>query len=283
MRHVLTLALVLIVTVPAAAQTLQQRINDLERRRAAQREASPEAQAARTLRERLRTIIDSVNLDAVRARDAFTWYTQTTGVPLVIHWEAMQNEGIDPDAPVSVNLQSVPARQLLRLMLQSLAPDVDFVYEVESSYVQVLTKAQANRMLVTAVFDVNDLLVEVPHFDDAPRFDLQSALEGGGSGSSGGRSGEGLFGDDDDDADREPTLTKAERGQRLADLIRSSIEPDIWETVGGPATITYWNGYLIVRAPKYVQRQIGIPVRARVPVVTGSLRAETSRRVTPQR
>ena len=56
-----------------------------------------------------------------------------------------------------------------------------------------------------------------------------------------------------------------ERGEELAKLIRTTIEPDIWSEGGGPAecSVTYHDGMLIVRAPQYVQNQIGTPVTVR--------------------
>ena len=103
----------------------------------------------------------------------------------------------------------------------------------------------------------------MPSFDDAPTFDLGESLRssgnGGGSGGAGGAGGGSLF--EDQNQDR-PATTKQERGEALAKLIRESIEPTIWAEAGGESSIRYFNGRLVVNAPKYVHRQIGIPVSA---------------------
>ena len=45
----------------------------------------------------------------------------------------------------------------------------------------------------------------------------------------------------------------------IADTIREIIEPDIWAAHGGTAgAISYYQGNLIIRAPNYVHRQIGV-------------------------
>jgi hypothetical protein len=97
--------------------------------------------------------------------------------------------------------------------------------------------------------------MKAPNFDNAPKMDLTSITSGGGSSSGGGGGQSDLF----EQVDEEGTnLTKAEQGARLAQIIRDTIEPDIWRANGGQyATITYWNEMLIIRAPAYVHRQIG--------------------------
>ena len=43
--------------------------------------------------------------------------------------------------------------------------------------------------------------------------------------------------------------TKEERAQELVDLIEAVVSPDVWKEQGGPATIRYYNGMLVVTAP----------------------------------
>ena len=118
--------------------------------------------------------------------------------------------------------------------------------------------------MVAEVYDVRDLLVQVPQFTNAPSFDLREALSntssgGGGSGGGGGE-GSGLFADDDADQDA-PPLTRAEREEQLAQLVRDVIEPDLWQANGGEhSRLFIRNGLMIVRAPRYVHQQIGRPV-----------------------
>jgi hypothetical protein len=63
----------------------------------------------------------------------------------------------------------------------------------------------------------------------------------------------------------EQVKSPAERGEELAKLIRTTIEPDIWSESGAATecSVKYHEGMLIVRAPQYVQNQIGTPVTVR--------------------
>ena len=49
-----------------------------------------------------------------------------------------------------------------------------------------------------------------------------------------------------------------EKVQQIVDIILETIEPDAWQQNGGDAaSIRYYEGVLLIRAPDYIQRQIG--------------------------
>ncbi len=252
----------------AHAQSLRDRIDTVreQRRQTAQQQ---QAQPKNTLEipRKMRTIIDEVFFDQTPARDVFNWWSSTTDIPMVIDWDTMEQEGIDPDQPITLDLKTVPAKLLLNVLMRQASPEVDLIYEATPWYVQVMTKRQANRHPVLRVYNVADMVMRIPNFTHAPSFDLSEALSntnsGGGGGGGGGGSSSGLFADNsDDEEDDQPT--KTERGQDLADMIRNTIEPDIWQTNGGQfSSVRYYDGRLIVNAPMYVHRQIGLPLTAK--------------------
>ncbi len=271
MKRVLVLACLTLLTLgvlatDARAQRLQDRIDAVrEQRREAARQAEPQPEVSLQIPRKMSTIIDEVFLDQATATDAFNWWSTTTDIPLIIDWNAMEQEGIDPEQPITLDLKTVPARLLLDVLMRQASPDIDLIYEATPWYVQVMTKRQANRHPVLRVYDVADMVMQIPNFTNAPSFDLSQALSntnsGGGSGGGGGGGGSsGLFSDNNDnEASDQPT--KNESGQSLADTIRETIEPDIWQANGGLfSSVRYYNGRLIVNAPMYVHRQIGIPV-----------------------
>lgn len=251
----------------AHAQSLRDRIDTVreQRRQTAQQQ---QAQPKNTLEipRKMRTIIDEVFFDQTPARDVFNWWSSTTDIPMVIDWDTMEQEGIDPDQPITLDLKTVPAKLLLNVLMRQTSPEVDLIYEATPWYVQVMTKRQANRHTVLRVYNIADMVMRIPNFTNAPSFDLSAALSntnsGGGGGGGGGGSSSGLFADNsNDEEDDQPT--KTERGQDLADMIRNTIEPDIWQTNGGQfSSVRYYDGRLIVNAPMYVHRQIGIPLTA---------------------
>jgi hypothetical protein len=258
-----------VVFTGAQAQSLQERIRIVKEQRsqAAQpQQAEPQPESLQ-IPLKIGTLIEEVSFDQAPARDVFDWWSKRTDIPLVIDWAGMALDGIDPEQAITMELKTVPAKLLLGVIMRQASPDVDLVYEVTPWFVQVMTKQQANRNPVLRVYDVSDMVANVPNFTNAPSFDLNEALSntgsggssGGNSGGGGGGSSGGLFGSDNED-DEEDQPTKNEQGQNLADMIRATIEPDIWQANGGPiASVRYYDGRLIVNAPMYVQRQIGIP------------------------
>lgn len=256
----------LLLAVSTGAQSLQDRIDRVRQQRAAQSVAQTRANQP-NLVNRLFDIIDRAIIEEATLRDAFAWWSDNTRIPLVIDWDAMTLDGIDPEQRITLNLRNIPARQLLVILMQNAStntelPESQLIAQLSPHYLRVMTKRQANREPVTRVYDVRDLLMVIPSFTDAPRMDLNEALSNTNSGGSGGGSGSGggLFGDDNEDRDREPTPTLEERGEQLAQTIRDTIEPALWQANGGEAaSIKYLDGRLIVRAPEYVQQRIGIP------------------------
>ena len=96
-------------------------------------------------------------------------------------------------------------------------------------YVEVLSKEHASRSRVTRLYEVRDIVTDVPDF---------RAGRGGGEGAR---------------------VSKGVTGQSLADLIRAMVEPEVWSEQGGQSTIRYSRGNLIVKAPYFVHAQIGLP------------------------
>lgn len=72
-------------------------------------------------------------------------------------------------------------------------------------------------------------------------------LGGGGGGSGGGRGTEKI-------------KSKVERAEALVTLVRETVRPEIWKENGGNAAVRYYNGNLIVTAPRSVQEAIGGPL-----------------------
>ncbi len=264
-RIALTAALCLLVAAPAAlGQSLNDRIRDYNRRNGAV--TSPVTSTVgsrRTIELSMRQIIQEVNIEAVPAKQAFQWWSLTTGVPLVMNWSALEVEGVDANTLITLRLRSVPADQLLRLMLQRVTPELTtLMYNTTPWYTEVMTRRQALKRSVVRVYVIEDLLLTIPRFENTQEFDLNSALSNTSSGGSAGpgvaQSSTSIF--DKDQRDREPVKSKEERGEDLAQIIRDTIEPTIWIGNGGEyGSVRYFSGRLIVSAPEFVHQQIGIP------------------------
>jgi hypothetical protein len=122
---------------------------------------------------------------------------------------------------------------------------------VSDHVIHITTRDLADRDLVTQIYPVQDLIVEVPNFA-GPTFQL-----GGNSGGNSGGSGQSLLSGSDNRNDTDERTTAEERGEQLVQLIMMLVSPEVWSENGGYSRIRYFNGDLIVTAPRHVQAQIG--------------------------
>lgn len=221
----------------------------------------------RPILPRLADRVDPVKIEAP-AKDAFTWWSRTTGIPLVVNWNALQEQGVDPDTRIDLDLRNVPAGQLLGLLMKQASVEHPLIFEAGPYYIEIMTRDEANKRLVLRSYDIADLLHESGEIS-VPSFDISNAFESGqsrdrnrtSSSSSGGSDNGSLFGDDDggssSSSQRAKTKSPEDRGEEIARIIRDTVEPDVWRENGGNASIRFFQGKLLINAPLYVHSQIG--------------------------
>jgi len=240
--------------------------------------ASAAGSGAVATRRALTTIVPSVNLNGASLADAMEFLRDVSGANLHVNWRALEAAGIAKDTPLNIRLRDVRMEKVLRTLLVEASPSVPLTYYAEEGVIEVTTAEIADQQMITRVYPVDDLLMEIPDFDNAPDFNLNSGggtngssgrsgggggRSGGGGSSGGGGGGSGLFaggGGGGNAKTAEKTTTKSERAEALLTMIRETVRPEIWRENGGIASIRYYNGNLIITAPRSVQEAIGGPV-----------------------
>ncbi|MEM8495119.1 MAG: hypothetical protein AAF663_06990, partial [Planctomycetota bacterium] len=204
MRYVLVAAVVGVggltigASMGAAGQSLQERVEAVRLERARAAALTPAPSVGPSLDALLERRM-SVDFNGQTFDDALRAWSRDAGVALLINRPAWDNLGVDRSASVTMRLEDVPAAQALLILLDVGSDLFEFVAEPMPGSrpgLQIRTKQEANRAAFVRVYDVQDLVMEVPTFDDAPNMSLGEAL--GGSASSGGGGG-GIFEDADDD------------------------------------------------------------------------------------
>src|SRR5687767_4917922 len=225
---------------------------------------APESQAARgTTSRSLGRTLPEMNFDGVALTDCIDFLRDITAANIVVNWRALEGAGVTPDTLVNLKLRSVSLRKALSLLLSEAGGGEGITYSVDEGVIEITTAELANARTYTRVYDVADLLMEIPDFTDAPDFSLQSSSNSGGSGgggnSGGGGGGGGLFGNSDsgNEDEEDEGMTKAERAEELLELIRETIYPDIWRENGGTASIRMFRESMDVTAPRIVHEAIG--------------------------
>ena len=219
---------------------------------AQQRVADPRAVAL----DRLSRPI-SVSLENERLEDVIKFLATVSNTTIDPLWlDDRGSTGLDRDARVSVRAHEVPVLTVLERALQRVQDSFDgnSWSMTEDGIIEVGPKSRLNRRTELKIYDIQDLLFQIPNYADAPEIDIDQATQQTG----GGGGGTGSIFDQDDQDDREQRRSTEDQALELIDIIIETIEPEQWRDNGGDAaTIRFYRGTLIVRAPDYIHRQLG--------------------------
>jgi hypothetical protein len=199
-------------------------------------------------------------------RDALNEIGRKANVPITGLWrQGDSGAGLDPERIVVMEVPPASCADALHAIADALSREGEPVtwqqarVGVEFGPRSLLWRSSAMRV---KVYDVSDLLLYKPAFVSAG----VPAPNGGGGGNGGGSTNL---------VDTSAEIRRAAARDDLITLIQLTVEPEAWESRGGPCTITHAQGLVVVRAPDFVHRQIESPrprPRPRPPVApaTGS-------------
>ena len=209
-------------------------------------------------------------------RDALNEIGRKANVPITGLWrQGDSGAGLDPERIVVMQVPPASCADALHAIADALSREGEPVswqqarVGVEFGPRSLLWRSSAMRV---KVYDVSDLLLYKPAFVSAgispPASSTGSGSGTGSSGGSGTSTGTCMV-------DTSAEIRRAAARDDLITLIQLTVEPEAWESRGGPCTITHAQGLVVVRAPDFVHRQIESPrprPRPRPPVApaTGS-------------
>ncbi len=193
--------------------------------------------------------------------DVIKFLEDYTGATLEVYWADASGEGLNRDQQITLKVKNLPVLTVLERVLAKASTDSlsgGATWQMtEYGTMEIGPKSILNRNKRTELYDIHDLLIEIPRYDEVPAIDLQSLLQQSQQGGGGG--GQSPFRNDQSQQQgRDPDLaTPEEKGTELTRLITTLVEPEEWVDGGGEGgTIRYYNGNLLVNAPDYMHRQI---------------------------
>jgi type II secretory pathway component GspD/PulD (secretin) len=203
--------------------------------------------------------------DGVGFSDVVDFLRDVSSANIFVNWKALEAAGIDRNAAVTARLRNVKFSKALRIILDSVGSDTAKLgYTVDEGVITISTAEDLSGNTLTRVYDIRDLILQVPDFTEAPNFSLQStstrgggAQGGGGGGGAGG--GGGLFGNSSQDSDTEEKGLKSrdELVEEITKLIQETVDPDSWRDNGGSVgAVRELSGQLIVTQTPENQRQL---------------------------
>jgi hypothetical protein len=194
----------------------------------------------------LTTVLPEVNISSVPLADALDTLAGLSGANFDVDWKTLEAAGVSRQTPVSLQLHGVRLEKILRMLLSQAAGGDSLTFYIEDNVIEITTLAKADQQLVTVVYDVTDLIALDDNFDPTIPSVTVSAGGGGGGGNLPSSTG--------NNASSTPDM----RAAKLIKIIENAVRPEIWKDNGsGAATIEYWDGKLIITAPRSVQEAIG--------------------------
>ena len=170
-------------------------------------------------------------------------------INIAMDWEDLEANGIDRDKPVTILLRGLPFRTVLEEVLTQVGGDIKLAFEISDGLLRIATKDKLDLNKAVLVYDIRDLLVNVPRFNNAATMDPSQALnQMGQGGQGGGGGGNQLFQNNNQQQQTEQGQGQAtDIVERIMEIIRQTVEPDSWvDTGGGDASIRELNGQLII-------------------------------------
>ncbi|QOV88935.1 hypothetical protein [Humisphaera borealis] len=203
--------------------------------------------------------LPDVKLQNVSLGDAIEFIRDVSGANVTVNWRALEAAGVSKETPINVRLNGVSLRKVLATVLNEAGAGTGLTYIVDEDVIEITTQAIADQKMYMRIYPIEDLLLEIPNFDNVPDFSLESTTsnQGGGQGGGGGGGGGGLLGGGNSQKEKEVVKTRQEKADEIIKLITETIRPEVWRDNGGTASIRFFQGSLIVLAPLSVHEMIG--------------------------
>jgi len=213
------------------------------------------AHAAISAKRSLDMTLPATNLDNVSIADAIDFLRDVTGANIHVNWKALEGVGVGKDTQVNCRLRGVSMRKVLDLIIGEAGAGTQLAYFIDQGVIEVTTRELADKDLLVKIYPVDDLISDTPDFTNAPDFNISQNNTGGRGGGGGGQS---LFGGNTSSQnDQQNTSGPQQRAQALIEIITSTVQPEVWDVNGGPAAIRFFQGSLIVTAPRSVHEALG--------------------------
>lgn len=187
-----------------------------------------------------------VNFNETPLENVIQFIAAVTQLNVDTDWQALENAGVDRQAPVSLNLTNVPVETILNRVCEKASPDplTGAAWNVTDGVLTISSREQINKQKAIVIYDIRDLIVEVPNYTNSYELDLQQALQqagqrgGGGGGQSPFRPG--------NQGEEEQRRTLQERTQEILDIITTNVDSEGWRENGGDVGYVQQLGGLLI-------------------------------------
>jgi type II secretory pathway component GspD/PulD (secretin)/tetratricopeptide (TPR) repeat protein len=216
--------------------------------------------------------LPALQFDAVGFSDVIDFLRDVSGANIFVNWKSLEAAGIDRNTPVSASLRNVKFSKALNVILDSVGGgQTKLGYTIDEGVITISTADDLSKNVVVRVYDIRDLIVNIPDFTNAPQFSLDASQnQGGGGGGGSGQLGQGgsggglnvtnsLFagGGQQLNQQRNQGPTRQDLVDAITKLIEDTVATDTWKDNGGSVgALRELEGQLIVTQTPENHRQL---------------------------
>ncbi len=180
---------------------------------------------------------------------------------VIVKWHDLQRVNIDRITPISLRVPNEISlrRALTEVLDQASGGAVELGFDVTDEAIVIATRETLDQNTYQVVYDINDLLMEIPNFNDPPMKDLTAANSRNVANSPTSPASASPWSDADDDGETSPPDPgRARRVREIIQLIEDTVAPGSWRDRGGTiGNISEINGQLVITQNTAGQRAIG--------------------------
>ena len=185
-------------------------------------------------------VLQTVDFTDMPLKDVLKFFETVLNANFHVNWKALEQGGVRPDAPITLNLKHISIARAMDLALDDInaaREKLDRVYWIlDGGVVLISTGTDFNRTMTTRVIDAGTSMMVVPDFE-GPRIDHRLASQANPGSDGGGQGGgAGIF-------EETGQNTRNKQGQSYDELkkkqqdavvegIKSTIGKDMWEPDG---------------------------------------------------
>lgn len=199
-----------------------------------------------------------VNFNNTSLESVLAYVEQAGRIDMIVDWPNLQRNLVDRNLPINLRLSDqISLNVVLREVLNQCGTSEQNrpAYTINNGILKISTKQALQEEPVTHLYDIRDLLVDVPDFDNAPDLTPNAALDRLNASRA---PGDALFGEKREEGSAaNERLSREEMIDHIKSFVTTVVDPKSWETNGGDVgRIMEINGNLAIATTAQNHREI---------------------------
>lgn len=178
--------------------------------------AAPREDVSPAVRAQLGRTLPEVNFEGVGLSDVLDFLRDVTSMNIAVDWRGLEALGVERNAPVTMKLNNVEFGEVMKILLHDVNPALRF--DIEGNVLRITADQPAPRATTRPATGKLERRT----------YDITDLLN----------------------------INAAQQKQELIETILQNVQPDVWRTNGGSASVTTFGVNLIVTAPADVHHEV---------------------------